>query len=72
MNVVRYYETEDGADRRLVEHRKKEKVSTGSGRFDYKYRTKRRWLAIEEYQNGSWTEIEELGDYLDPKEAPHK
>lgn len=71
-NVVRYFETEDGAQRRLVEHRRRKKKSTGDGRYDYTYETVRRWLTVEEYDGSSWNKVEELGDYVEPKDAPHK
>lgn len=71
-NIVRYYETEDGEQRRLVEHRNITWNSTGSGRFDRERELVRRWLTIEEYDGKSWNEISELGDYVEPKNAPHK
>jgi len=71
-NIVRYYETEDGSQRRLVEHRKTRRRSTGPDRFDYEIEEVRRWLTVEEYDGSSWSKVEELGDYVEPKDAPHK
>lgn len=72
-NVVRYYETEDGDVRRLVENRRTKKRSTGASKFDYEIETDRRWFTIEEYDDRrGWTTIDELGDYVDPSDAPHK
>jgi hypothetical protein len=71
-NIVRYFETDDGDQRRLVEHRKSKWESTGPDRFDRKRVTVRRWFTIEEYDGSSWSEVEELGDYVEPKNAPHK
>ena len=70
MNVVRYYKADNGEDRRIVEHRDKKKVSTGSGRFDYEYRTKRRWPTLERFDGSGWVELGELGDYVEPKDSP--
>lgn len=70
MNVVRYYKNDNGEDRRIVEHRRREKVSTGSGRFDYEYQTKRRWLTVEGFDGNKWKKVDELGDYIDPSDTP--
>ena len=71
MTVVRYFDTGDET-RRIVEHRRTKKVSTGDGRFDYDIVTDRRWLTIERYNGSEWVEVEEMGDYVEPKNAPHR
>lgn len=71
-NVVRYFETGDGEQRRIIEHRKTKWRSTGPDRFDRERELVRRWLTIEQYDGTHWLEMEELGDYVEPKEAPHK
>lgn len=71
-NVVRYFETDSGEERRLVEHRKSRWKSTGPDKFDRTRETVRRWLTVEEYDGSNWREVEELGDYVEPKDAPHK
>jgi len=71
-NIVRYYETRDGASRRLVEHRNYTTNSTGPDRFDRERELVRRWLTVEKYNGSSWQKVKELGDYVEPKNAPHK
>lgn len=69
-NVVRYFN--DGEPGRIVEHRDIQWRSTGEGKLNRERVIKRRWLTIERYKNGSWQKESEIGDYVEPKNAPHK
>jgi hypothetical protein len=69
--VVRYFDAGDEV-RRIVENDKTKWQSTGPGRFDRKRVSVRRWLTIERYNGSEWVEVEEMGDYVTPKDAPHR
>lgn len=58
--TVLYFEDENGYGR---------VARVQDGHYDRENRTYNRttdYLVIERYENGSWTETQELGDYTDP------
>ena len=69
-STVRYFETEDGRQRRIYEKSKSRRKSTGPEWSDYEMELVYRRLWIEEYQDGEWVKVEELGDYVEPTDAP--
>jgi len=69
MNVVKYFE-EGGETRRIVEHYSKKRKFKGKNRSEYDWVTDRKWLTIERFDGRNWVEVTELGEYVEPEDAP--
>lgn len=62
-NVIRYFKSDTGSVKRIVENRERKKFNTGTGRFDYEYRTVERNIFIEEYNGQDYGRTEVLGTF---------
>lgn len=69
MSVIKYFEA-DGETRRIVEHYSKKRDFKEGGGSDHDWVTDRKWLTIEQWDGRNWVEVEELGEYVDPEDAP--